>query len=250
MPTKEMKKNIIGGIDLETKIYRTFSLTRFIDAFTTDTNTLVRTKLWEDPFENFFLSGGAITDKGEPVCTASLRNEWYGQCWTTNSDSDAMWRIYSPDKLGVKVETTVGGLFGALYEKNDVYSHLKYLIGVVEYQSKEDIENFLANTRFMDLAMGGQSHALAKTLLMKRKAFDHEQEVRLLFRDSGDEFINNDVATFPTDWKSIITEAALDPRATEQEYFDLTNELIRAGLSANQITQSDLYKFTPVRIAL
>lgn len=53
-------------------------------------------KKWEDVFENF-------VDKEEIILLNSEREEmhsrvYYGQSWTAQEESDAMWRIYRPKK--------------------------------------------------------------------------------------------------------------------------------------------------------
>lgn len=42
------------------------------------------------------------------------QSQFYACCWTRDSDSIAMWTLYSPLKLGVRLETTVGKLTHAL----------------------------------------------------------------------------------------------------------------------------------------
>lgn len=140
----KMEYNIIGIEDLDTPIYRIFSLDRFSEMITSGENGLVHPSKWDDPFENFFLKCDAETPEGETVSLSSLSASWYGQCWTLNSDSDAMWRIYSKDKKeGVKVKTTVRKLFTDFYNLTDNHARLKYLVGAVEYKPKIEIENLL-----------------------------------------------------------------------------------------------------------
>lgn len=76
-------------------VYRIFSLDRFHEMFTKNRLTLVHPRLWDDPFENFLFSA-TLSVEGVPVSTSQIQNELYGLCWTINQESDAMWRIYSP----------------------------------------------------------------------------------------------------------------------------------------------------------
>ena len=84
-----IESNGINIKNWDCPIYRIYPLRRFKDLVETKTNGLVRPKLWEDPFENFFLKCTAICND-EPTSLENLRHNWYGQCWTKNSDSDAM----------------------------------------------------------------------------------------------------------------------------------------------------------------
>ena len=64
-------KNILN-IDIDTdtdnldkKIYRIFSIERFKQLICSQELVLVNPSKWDDPFENFFLKGNAIDDKGK-----------------------------------------------------------------------------------------------------------------------------------------------------------------------------------------
>ena len=103
----KMEDNGINIVDWEATIYRVFSMQWFTHLITTRTNGLVNPSMWEDPFENFFLKNKAIASDGSVISLESLTESWYGQCWTRNRDSDAMWRIYSPSKDWVRVSTTI-----------------------------------------------------------------------------------------------------------------------------------------------
>ena len=242
-----MEENAIGITDFDLPIYRIFSTYWFEQLIITSRNGLVHPSSWDDPFENFFLKNEAELPDGTTVSLSQLSKSWYGQCWTRNVDSDAMWRIYSPKKDGVKVITTVRNLFSNFYDSSDKFASLKFLIGSVDYKSRVEIEQFLAKTTFNDLALGGQPHKFAKTLLIKRPEFQHENEVRLLFHDSEGSYGSAGVAVFDFDWKKIISEVSLDPRLTNSEYLELKQKLISLGCSV-PIVQSELYKFTPSKI--
>jgi hypothetical protein len=226
-----------------------FSIDWFEKLIATRTNGLVNPEKWDDPFENFFLRSKAQMSEGTLVGLESISKDWYGQCWTRNKDSDAMWRIYSKDKTGVRVSTTIAKLFSGFYDAKNKFASLKYLIGSVIYVDRLAIENFLATTSFTDLAKGGQPHNFAKTLLMKRPEFSHEQEVRLLFNDCESNHGGNGVAIFPFHWEAIISDVALDPRLTEAEYEAEKRKILAMGFNF-PIAQSELYRFTPTTIRL
>lgn len=246
-----MYKNILNleENDLNRPIYRIFSKERFFDLIKENKNGLVKPKLWDDPFENFFLKCPVIEDNGALVSLEAISENWYGQCWTFNEDSDAMWRIYSASKNGIKVCSTVNRLFSHFYQDNEKTAHLKYFLGKVNYQKREEIEKFLRNTPFWALAMGGQMYNFAKTLLMKRNEFSHENEVRLLFFDSDNKYKNDNVAQFSFPVEDIIERIELDPRLEEVEFKKLKEEILNSGF-LKPISQSELYKFTSTPIKL
>jgi hypothetical protein len=114
---------------------------------------------------------------------------------------------------------------------------------------RADIEQFLANTSFMDLALGGQSDKFAHTLCIKRPEFSHENEVRLLFYDTENNKGVKRVASFAFEPINIISEVALDPRMLPDEFEVAKEDLIRCGCTLS-ISQSDLYKINETIIRL
>jgi hypothetical protein len=114
-----MEDNVVNIADLDQKIYRIFSISRFKELITTNELVLVNPYKWDDPFENFFLKANAVDENGALVSLGDIARKWYGQCWTFNPESDAMWRIYSCQKDGVRVSTTVRRLFSVLWDPED-----------------------------------------------------------------------------------------------------------------------------------
>ena len=111
-------------------IYRVFTLERLLAACTTKRNTLVKPKKWDDPFENFVLTQAIKVNPSHP--SIGVKDRFYGQCWSFERESDAMWRIYSPGKEGVKVRTTIGKLFASLNGAKERKGHC--FIGQVDYK--------------------------------------------------------------------------------------------------------------------
>ncbi|MBW2596908.1 MAG: DUF2971 domain-containing protein, partial [Deltaproteobacteria bacterium] len=181
---RQMEDNVFDITDLDQKIYRIFSISRFKELITNNELVLVNPQKWDDPFENFFLRANAVDEHGDSVSLGSIASKWYGQCWTFNSESDAMWRIYSHQKDGVRLSTTVRKLFSVLWDAKDQYAGLRYFIGKVSYQPRSEIEKFMKEHSFLDISIGGQNDRFAKLLCIKRLEFFHEAEVRLLANDT------------------------------------------------------------------
>lgn len=246
----DKNKNILNNIDSEQRIYRIFSLSRFEEMIQNQELVLVRPSMWDDPFENFFLNVNVIDTSGELGSLQSIKDSWYGQCWTTNADTDSMWRIYSSNKDGVRVSTTVGKLFDAIYDENDKWASLKYFIGKVEYKTKEEISDFMQNTSFSSIAIGGQNDGFARLLCVKREAFTHENEVRILISKTPEEMEkdNSCIHKIKIDFEKLFDDICLDPRLPDSEYQKLRCRLI--SKTQLPIIQSDLYKFDlqPIRL--
>jgi hypothetical protein len=88
--------------DLDKPVYRIVTFERFRQLFQEKQNTLVSPVLWDDPFENFILRCPVQLVTGE-LASVDFHDQYFGQCWTLKSASDAMWRIYSQDKRGIRM---------------------------------------------------------------------------------------------------------------------------------------------------
>lgn len=119
-------------------IYRIFPIARFIQLLTTKKLTLVKPKKWDDPFENILLSS-RFAISGE-IAEISARDSVYGQCWTWHRETDAMWRIYSPSKDGVRLKSTPRKLLTALKKECGAHSDVQCFIGSVKYIAKSKME--------------------------------------------------------------------------------------------------------------
>lgn len=246
---RDIENNGINIVDWDAPIYRIFERKWLIEMLKTQKNGLMPTDRWDDPFENFFLKCKSVTKDGHDVSLQLLHDGWFGQCWTLNSESDAMWRIYSKKKNGVRVSTTIRKLFESFYDRTDAFAALKFVIGIIDYKPRDEIEKLLADISFTDVVMGGQILGMARTLCIKRTEFSHEQEVRLLFYDAENKYVKSPVFPAPINTNKVIDNILLDPRIESRTVRTVKHELIRAGYSG-PISQSDLYKFTPPTIPL
>jgi hypothetical protein len=95
--------------------------------------------------------------------------------------------------------------------------------------------NYLGRDRLMDFArravQSGNLHRAAsgaRTLLVKRPAFRHESEVRLLFcqQRGGDKPFK-----YPVDPHALVDQLMLDPRLSPREVEDTKTEMTPDGVS-------------------
>lgn len=242
----DLSENIIR-VRRDEPIHRVFPLLRAAQLFQTGSLALVRPSSWDDPFENAFLNAVA-TEGSESISLSPIRDGWYGQCWTSGEESDAMWRIYSPEKNAVRVSTTVGKLFDAVSGSLNKWILLQFFIGAVEYLTEDALHTFLSSTSFADLALGGQNDRFAETLLLKRTAFEHEKEVRVLFCDVHKKY-QGPAVVLPIDTDALIDQLVLDPRLDDGMIPVVTQMLRTCGAQA-PITRSTLYQAPKVTIRL
>lgn len=226
--------------DLDKSIYRIMPLDRLIECLTTERLVLVKPKLWDDPFENYMLSATVELESGERGTMEPLRNSVYGQCWTRHRETDAMWRIYSPDKCRVRVRSTPRKLFNALKDANQIYGDVTCFIGQVQYHYKKDLVARLQSIRLMNTDGSG----IAESLLHKRHEFAHEEEVRLVHNTEDKVLAKSDHYSFPIVPNDLFEQAIFDPRMDRTKYRDAKNELRSHGYR-NTIGQSLLYRPPP-----
>lgn len=211
-------------------LYRIMSLDRLFQMFAERANYLVRPIMWEDPFENFIAHLQGKLPTGEVVELAQ-RFDFFGQCWTLRGGTDAMWRIYSPDKRSARIKVRLPDLFTAL----STYAIGVPFIGKVKYlRLKPWAQRLVRSTSKPSLEL------LAKTFLAKRPAFSHENEVRLLYCSDRDSERGR-VYRHPFDCHRLIAEITLDPRLDKIQAKKLGEEIRVRTRYKGRIVQSNLY---------
>ena len=220
------------------RIVKTEHLFKFLRA---RENVLVKPECWDDPFENFILKSHFIR-KGEPVMIAH-RDYFYGQCWTLQQASDAMWRIYSPDSRAVRIRSTIRKLAESLRDWRGEWSSQEAYVGKVRYLKNQDL-----------LAFGRSIHQchkgpltyknLAATLLVKRPAFKHEREIRLLFTPHDFHNFTDPIVHYPVEPNDFVDQVTLDPRMDKADAAALTKKIADAGFHG-PIRRSLLYAPPP-----
>lgn len=229
----------LTGADLDTPIYRVFNFQRLTSIFTRARNTLVKPALWDDPLENFILHVATQAFVDHPhTFDFSTKDRFYGQCWSLMSESDAMWRIYSSDKSGVKVQTTIGKLLDSLSAATRG-GGVAY-IGRVQYMDDETLRWRLQD-RFWLSAEAANNDSQAASLLFKRSEFEHEAEIRLIYLNLDREYIDN-LFHYAIDPGDLFDEIQFDPRISD-ELFDVFRYFLDSRLGYRKpVTKSALYQ--------
>lgn len=235
-----MDKNYLNlkKAQLDKHIYRIVSLERFQQLFEQKRNTLVSPSLWDDPFENFILQCPVQLVTGE-LATVDFHDHYFGQCWTLKSASDAMWRIYSQDKRAIRLRTTIRKLLQSLSDHCGDWGPVCAFIGKVQYLNEAKLVAFARQAwHRVDPA------SFAKTLLVKRPAFSHESEVRLIYFEPQPLSAGQKTFSYPIDPNNLIDQVMCDPRLTVTEYGDLSGRIRGAGYDG-KILRSLLYAPPP-----
>jgi hypothetical protein len=111
----------------------------------------------------------------------------------------------------------------------------------------QEVANIIGSHR--DKAFSG-STGQANALLFKRDAFTHEQEVRLLYVDAKQQFLNQEQIETVVDPNWLIDEITIDPRirAGQQELW--RTQWIRDHGFKNEVNRSLLYLGTSMIVPL
>lgn len=147
-------------------IYRFMSFESFVDTILKKQLTFVHPSLWEDPYELYHLNehilknlknSSGVKEQVLSLLQYLITKKLYCQAWTSLSESDALWRVYSHNKTSVRIAVEES--------KIDLLDDVKKI--KVEYTDDFN-EMYLNDDNIYEL------------LKLKRKAFAHEQEIRLV----------------------------------------------------------------------
>lgn len=223
-------------------VYRIVPVHRLFELFENKQNVLVKPKMWEDPFENFILQSNVKLSTGQ-LATLDIRDQLYGQCWTLHSASDAMWRIYSPKGNAVRIRSTVQALAESLGRACGSLSYVEAFIGRVKYLPSKRLIQY-ANDAFQAATIP-YSRMFAQTLLVKRPAFKHEREVRLIFLSSNPDSAKDDLYAYGVDPHTLIDQMMIDPRLSLTAVNALREEIKAKTAFRGPIKRSMLYATPP-----
>lgn len=224
-------------LDLSEEIFRIFNFEYFLNDLKDNKLTLVRPHIWQDPFENFLLNSIGELDDGRLVSFENIRDVYYSQCWSLKKECDGLWRNYKGNsEFAVKVKSTTRKLFELSYDITYTFHYLSYFIGKVQYVTDEEIAEFFKSK--VDFSNYQSGLEFAQTMLMKRKSFEYEDEVRLIVRDKDKR--NDNLLRISMNINDLVEEIIFDPWIKPDLYEQKMNELIENGYTGN-ITRSSLY---------
>lgn len=217
-------------------VYRIIEPKRLYELFKRNEGVLVHPSCWDDPYENFILRS-KVRDKTGQVKTYTYHEQLYGQCWTLNTNSDAMWRIYSPKLRGIRIRTTVRDLLESLYRGGVNRPDMFCVVGKVRYLGEKALRRF-ANGIYRNGSL--EKDNLFRTLLVKRPAFRHEKEVRLLYFDERRE-AEGRLLRYKLDAHNLIDQIMIDPRVSYDEFRRLKGTIQSRTKFQGRILRSLLY---------
>lgn len=256
MIDEKLKAANVISLDLDAPIYKYIPF-KYLKLMIQNSNLYFgKVSSWEDVYENWFLKEQMVLSSGEKVSAKELIPGVFGQSWTLQEESDAMWRIYSKldrtlhdylDDTAVRIKTTARKLYNVIYA-NDEDFYTSY-IGAVKYLSQNDflkMQDSLSPLNPLDL-----SEVFVKSYFFKRAPFEHEKEVRpILIYSPKHENFGKDGVSFYIDFDNLIDEMVTDPRLTPDEYRTVRGQLIGLGAKSDKVRNSELYNIPPHTIHL
>ncbi|HWB62453.1 MAG TPA: DUF2971 domain-containing protein, partial [Chitinophagales bacterium] len=227
-------------------LYRIELLDRFFDMLDNREIVFVRPTCWTDPLENIIYNA-TLLKNGKPF-EHPAKKQIYGQCWSHEGDSYALWQIYTTKAnnkgitkrhYGVRITTHIDKL-------QNITNHNKgnFYYGMVQYLWKKDLDKLPKNKSFITgLKSTSLNHEHLKTLLVKRKSYAYENEVRLLavpdkkHIDRSKDFLCR-LKIKPSEF---VTSVRLDPTLPQSDFKLLKDKLVsKYGFKPTQVSQSSL----------
>ena len=193
--------------ELDKHVYRIMPERFVIALFTQQMNVLSAIHNWKDKFENFQLNLGGILN-GQRF-EYGFKADFVGQCWTRDALSEAMWGIYAnnPAERYLRIRSTPRSLLAALAEAHPKMPQDTCFLGKVDYRKEGELKTLLHG----DVQLALSPARFATSLLLKRYAFRHEREVRLLYFGDAKEQDASGLYRYPADPSALITQIMADP---------------------------------------
>ncbi len=208
------------------RLYRIMNFHHAVQLFEKNVLYFSHPSVWDDPYET--------------KISHNRSNNIYAQSWCSEAVSDAMWRIYSPHHLGVRIGTSTKKLMSAL-SRESKKSNFQFKMKDVVYETQFQI-NKKMNDIAQSLSNGYDFDLASESLFMKRKAYEHESEYRVVIEDNN---ILNNIKLgkeITINAMTLIDSILIDPRAPNE----LSDALIyyfkeKIGFS-KKVKKSVLYK--------
>ncbi len=182
-------------------LYRIMDFSRVVQIFERKELYFANPSTWDDPYEQ--------------LIKHSKDHALFGQCWSRSGTSDALWRIYSSNGMGVRISTTEDQL-RAVIRAGIKGKGYKQRVEEVEYVSQQDL-NAKAKEVAASLKDIFNIGEAVNMLYVKRRPFSHENEWRAtLYCPSVVKAEGKKGMTIPVDPHAFINRILLDPRASDE----------------------------------
>ena len=209
------------------RLYRFITVSKLKNCLIDNEICFSRPEKWKDPYENYYLNARYKWKRNDMLLPA--KGNVFCLCFTERYNSEAYWLTYAPKEDGIRMEFNKFKLFNKLnrLRKVDVY------IGKVIYQNQTSFANIPKVSQELKLDISKLQKEIKsgqidteqiKLMLIKRKAFLYEEEIRIFIIPK--EAIKDKTFNLAIDLKDVITKCHLDPRFDETNCTITARELI------------------------
>ena len=223
--------------ELDRPVYRIMKEDYVISLFRDRQNVLSQVHNWKDKFENFQMALGGVLD-GEKF-GFGFKNDFVGQCWTRHALSEAMWGIYAndPSLRFLRIKSTPRKLLAALVKAHPAMPQDTCFVGKVQYKTEKELKELVKDGRPLTISADG----LARSLLLKRRPFEHENEVRLLYFGDAKNYDEKGLYRYEIDPHDMITQIMADPNRNRENWTSDKAHLKKETGFAGEIKRSKMY---------
>lgn len=212
---------------------------------------------WYDPYERKLLNA-TFSQKGKRSIPYPLKGRVYGTCFTQQYCCEAQWRYYGSDRHIALVSINLRKLLNQLQAaKTDFY------IGKVRYYDQltinQEINKAIASQADACIEWLKGIHspqnciAWLSPLLIKRKAFAYENEIRILtIEEHTHESVSKNLFADISNFIDLISNVVISPIGSDEWKLFQKEKLKKNNFTVEQIRISSLYKEAkkPLKIKL
>ncbi len=207
-------------------LYRIVGFERAVQLLESNEMYFSHPSIWDDPYDQ------GVSHK------RSL--DIFAQCWCRKAVSDAMWRIYSPNNLGVRIGTTLDRIKTALSSAKEE-QRIEFKIQDIKYLHQEELHLQLEKLEKKRKAKPSFSTTIAP-LFLKRNAFDHELETRVVvYHPSQNDDPPRKGVAIKVKSRDLVRSIWIDPRAPKEYAEAYANYLKNVLKFEGTVKQSSLY---------
>lgn len=240
--------NKYGTSIYEKPIFRFIPFDRLTDILINNATYISPVTSWEDTYENWLIKA-SFKSKSTRISFKEFLSGYFGQCWTTSKETDALWRIYSADKNSVKIKSTISDLLSSELNLDNFkdYSTITKIMGQVSYLNRNQIINWLDHKKREIGIINSQ--ILLDSQFIKRREFIHEKEFRLIIScsDTTKDDKKRDHLIIKVEPNKFIHEVVFDPRLDDRTFYMRSKLISKLGYK-NRIKKSSLYSFKPLTV--
>lgn len=229
--------------DNSKKIWRYMNFTKFLNLIDSESLFFCRADKFPDKWEGVFpkkmIEKFGLMEKTIPSDDGKESSpcEWQREkefrshlinCWhLSDVESDAMWKLYSGNDCGIAIQSTIQR-FKDSFKKTDE----RVWIGMVEY---EDFNTWQPENRHFNWGVSN----ILKTFFMKRKGFEHENEIRAIINKAYEKHKCEIGIYAKVDLNKLIENIYISP-ISEDWFKELVENVARKYNYKFKINKSDL----------